>query len=392
MMRKTSICLSLACAFSLACSASTDPDSESATTTQGGAGNTGVAGASGGGGVAQGSGGAGDSGAAGTPVNGGEAGVAGTSGSAGNGGTSTAGSGGVAGSESGGAGGSAGTPNIGPTGPSMGCGVDHSNEEPGQYTEYNLNVQGLTPEQIIQRDLPPEDGQDKRRYFTMLPEGYDPMRAYPVVFYGPGCGASNAEGTPVTGSLGNEAILVFLLQKVECFATSDTAENRSAELNYFEQALAEVQANYCTDMGKVFVSGYSSGAWLSYLLACHHGDKIRAIGTAAGGFRPPVAECVGNPAAILYGGTNDTSNPIDRVDDNGVAFGSRAGRDSLIERNGCNPENAVAWDPAFPQCQIYQDGCPNSPVVWCEDDSNHGSINGGNVVSDGYWTFWSSLP
>jgi poly(3-hydroxybutyrate) depolymerase len=308
------------------------------------------------------------------------------------GGVSNTGGGGAAGMDSGGAGGSAGTAAVTPTGPSMGCGVDHSAEEPGVYTEYNLMVTGLTPEQIMQRDLTLEDGQDKRRYFVRLPEGYDATRPYPVVFYGPGCGAGNAEGTPVTASLGDEAILVFLLQKIECFATSDTAENRSAELNYFEQALAEVQGNYCTDLGKVFVSGYSSGAWLSYLLACHHGDKIRAIGTAAGGFRPPVTECVGHPAAILYGGTNDTSNPVDREDDMGVAFGSRAGKDSLVARNGCNPEAAVAWDPAFPQCQIYQEGCPNSPIVWCEDDSNHGNINSGEVVSEGYWQFWSSLP
>jgi hypothetical protein len=105
-----------------------------------------------------------------------------------------------------------------------------------------------------------------------------------------------------------------------------------------------------------------------------------------------VAECKGNPAAILYGGTNDTNNPIDRVDTNGVPIGSRAGRDSLIARNGCNPDGAEVWDPALPQCQIYQDGCPNSPVVWCEDDSDHFNIRTRPPVSEGYWKLWSSLP
>jgi polyhydroxybutyrate depolymerase len=294
--------------------------------------------------------------------------------------------GGMGGSDaSGGAsmGGAGGQGGITLTGPSMGCGQDHGDEPRGAYTDHTISITGLTAEQMA-------DGQAEREYFVYLPQGFDGNQPYPVVFYGPGCGASGVEGTPLTGSLGQDAILVFLLQHNSCFSTGDNPEQRSPELNYFEQVLAEIQANYCTDLGRVFVSGYSSGAWLSNLLACYHGDKIRGIGTAAGGFRPPVAECVGQVAAIMHAGTMDDANPISRLDDNGVEYGSIAGRDRLIEVNGCTPGMSEPWDAMYSDCVVFKDGCEANPVVWCEENTGHS--NGGQVSASGFWKFWSSLP
>jgi hypothetical protein len=285
----------------------------------------------------------------------GGAGPVGGAGMAGTGGGATAGTGG------GGAGPSGG--------PSAGCGKQ-SQDEPNKDVLHNIMANG-----------------EARRYWTKLPAGYDgtdSTKPWPVVFYGPGCGASSVEGSPLDGSNRDKAIRVFVIGTGSCFDTGEV----EPETTYFTSVLDEVQANYCTDKGKVFVSGYSSGGWLSMQLACTAGDRITAIGSAAGGFRPGnFPNCKGNPAAMYHAGTGDTANPITRLDDNGVNYGSSAGRDNLLMRNGCTMETKE-WDPAFPYCKEYI-GCSH-PVVWCEQDVGHS--NGEEVSRTGWWKFWSTLP
>jgi len=261
-----------------------------------------------------------------------------------------------------GAGGGTGGPASGPT---AGCGKV-SAEEPGKDILHNIMVKGVA-----------------RRYWTKLPTSYDGSRPTPLVFYGPGCGASGVEGAPLDNSIKNDAMRVFVIGTGGCFDTGGP----EPETGYFNAVLDEVQANYCTDSGKVFVSGYSSGAWLSDLLACTAGDRITAIGTAAGGFKANHPPCKGNPGAMFHAGTGDTANPITKLNGTGMNEGSSAARDRMIMDNGCTMETKV-WDPAFPYCKEYI-GCKR-PVIWCEQNVGHS--NGEEVARTGWWKFWSSLP
>jgi polyhydroxybutyrate depolymerase len=310
------------------------------------------------------------------PTEGGRTGSAGTSPTAGSnvGGTSSSAgmtSGGVAGSapvagSSSAAGTGAGGASTGPaSGPTAGCGKA-SAEEPGKDVLHNIMVNGVA-----------------RRYWTKLPTSYDGMKPTPAVFYGPGCGASGVEGAPLDASIKDSAMRVFVIGTGGCFDTAGP----EPETGYFNAVLDEVQANYCTDKGKVFVSGYSSGAWLSDLLACTAGDRIRGIGTAAGGFKANHPPCKGNPAAMFHAGTNDGANPITKLNAMGVNEGSSAARDRMIADNGCTMETKE-WDPKYPYCKEYI-GC-KSPVVWCQQDVGHS--NGEEVARTGWWKFWSSLP
>jgi polyhydroxybutyrate depolymerase len=250
------------------------------------------------------------------------------------------------------------------SGPTLGCGKQIL-DEPGKDILHSLTVQGV-----------------ERRYWTKIPEGYSASAPLPLVFYGPGCGASGVEGAPLDNSIKDGAIRVFIIGTGGCFDT----EGPEPETGYFNAVLDDVQASYCTDQGKVFVSGYSSGAWLSMLLSCTAGDRITAIGTAAGGFHADHPPCKGNPAAMFHAGTGDGANPIMDLNDAGVNEGSSAGRDRLLLANGCSSETKV-WDPAFPYCKEYV-GC-TSPVIWCEQNVGHS--NGEEVARTGWWKFWSSL-
>ncbi|HVJ21448.1 MAG TPA: hypothetical protein VM686_38820, partial [Polyangiaceae bacterium] len=368
------------------CSGSTTPPGPA-----GSAGNTGSGGSAGSGGGSSGSSGSGggasllldgapctvaDACASGA-CTGGVCTPAGTSGSGGGAGTDAGGSGGMSGS--GGSAGGAGE-NL-KTGQSAGCGMQKL-EPPGDYVEHPITVTGVDAVEY------PDDV--NRRYFTKIPEGYTEGTPWPLVFYGPGCGGSgNSEGTPLDGAIAGKAILVFLSYTDGCFKTGGGAA--SPEIPYFEQVLNEIEANYCVDKSKIFVSGYSSGGWLTNLLSCTHSDRIRGIGTAAGGLGSSHPPCVDSGvAAIMHAGTMDDANPIVNIDeDSGIDEGSGAARDRLLMLNGCDMTSAN-WDPQWGFCSLYS-GCDNgNDVVWCEEDTGHS--NGGSVSAQGWWKFWSALP
>lgn len=342
-----------------ACTVETDPVVPNA----GGLGGTGAGTASS----------AGNAAVAGSPVtpSGGTSAGSGAAGSA-TGGSGVAGSlpvagtGSDAGNNAGGASTSGGSSAGGglASGPTAGCNKQLA-DEPDKDTLHNLMVKGVA-----------------RRYWTKIPDEYSPATPMPLVFYGPGCGASGVEGAPLDNSIKDSAIRVFVIGTGGCFDTGGP----EPETGYFNAVLDDVQNNYCTDKGKVFVSGYSSGAWLSMLLSCTAGDRITAIGTAAGGFRAEHPPCKGNPGAMFHAGTGDTANPITKLDGNGMNQGSSAGRDRLLADNGCSTESKP-WDPAFPYCKEYL-GC-KSPVIWCEQNVGHS--NGEEVARTGWWKFWSTF-
>jgi polyhydroxybutyrate depolymerase len=345
------------------------------------AGATGSAGAAAGASGSSGSAGvtgAGGLGAAGASGAGG--GVAGTSGSAGAAGsTSTAGVSGSAGAAgtAGGAGGATGVAGAGgkPTGMSAGCGKP-VNEPAGMWTTHDTTVT-VDPQFAAQ---------SKRRYFTNPPKTYDPSMAWPVTFWGNGCGTgSTAEGELLMGGpASTSSVQVQLLAFKGCFSAGPDGDNaNSPELPYFDQVLSEVEAEYCIDRGKVFVAGYSSGAWFTGLMSCNRANVISGVGLAAGGLQVNHPPCAGQTAGIVVRGTGDGGTPEARTLD---------AVNSLVMRNGCTM-NTVPWDPgekAFNSgpCLAYQGCQPGFPVVYCPVPGGH--TDGGTLTSQGFWKFWTS--
>jgi polyhydroxybutyrate depolymerase len=350
---------------------------------------TGQAGASGGAGQAAG----GTSGSGGLPAMGGAAGAgvggaageaaAGAGGVAGAGGaTPTAGASGSAGGAVGtaGAGGGAGAGAAGasggkPSGQSAGCGKP-VNETAGQWTTHDTMV-------TVDAKFA---AQTKRRYFTNPPKIYDPSKPWPVTFWGNGCGTgSSAEGELLMGGpASTNSVQVQVLAFKGCFSAGPDGDNAdSPELPYFDQVLAEVEAEYCIDKGKVYVSGYSSGAWFTGLMACNRATVIAGIGLSAGGLQLNHDPCTGQTAGIVVRGTGDGGTPEAQT----VALVN-----SLVTRNGCSMTTAP-WDAgetAFnaAPCLAYQGCQAGFPVVYCPVPGGH--TDGGSITSQGFWKFWTS--
>lgn len=277
-----------------------------------------------------------------------------------------------------------------PSGPSGGCGQPPPNAEPiGTAVLHNIDITGMAQEYVA--------GYTHRLFCTTMPKGYDPTMPYPVVFYGPGCGATGCEGSSFTGR--TDIIYVEAISSADakegttpptlvppdsspgCFQTGRESTVDSPELPYFDAVMAQVQANYCTDKGRVFAAGTSSGGWLSNYLGCARGNVIRGIAADSGGIPVARPTCTGGAAAMEFPGDSAVTQ-----DDKGNQIGVSVARDLFIQQNGCSmtPTN-MTFGTA--NCQFYG-GC-TSPVVWCNTGGAHQA--GDTYLSPSGWAFWSTL-
>lgn len=372
-----------------ACSAESDNGNGSAGAASSNAGATGnVAGTAGtANGTAGTSGNNGGAAGDGSGLNGGAGGVnpgAGAGGaSAGTGGTSNAGSsnagtGGEA--ASGGTGGGGGVVR----GPSPGCMANLPDEEIGQAVLHEIQITGMAQEYVA--------GYTNRKYCTTIPNNYDATKAYPVVFYGPGCGASGCEGSSFSGR--DDIFLVQAIASADanggnevppgaapgCFQAGRVGTADSPEGPYFDQVIAEVGAKYCIDTSRVFAAGTSSGAWLSNYLACARGGAVRGTAADSGGLQFDHGECVGGAGVLNMPGDSAVTQQ------NGNEIGAALARDLFIQTNGCST-TPTQMQFGNDTCDVYGD-C-DSPVVWCDVGGGHQS--GNSHLSPTGWAFWETL-
>lgn len=372
---------------------------------------------------AQSSGGGGNatSSAGATSSSSGSTGIAGTSSSTTGGATGTAGATSSAGATSmagatssagaTGSAGAAGGPATGhydtPHGNSAGCGMGApAGDSPTKFVMHTVEVTGVDPA-FITANPPSTEAPwtwTHRNYFVRLPANYDPSKPYPISIGGGGCGGNGESGNGGGLSAFNQGeteVIQVGLSYVwpknagACFA-DDYANTPDAP--YFDAVLADLEAHYCVDKGRVFVDGYSSGAWETYMLGCARAGVVRAIGTAAGGLRITRPECTKVPiAAMMLNGLQDDENPIGPLTTpKNDSYGSAPARDDILMRNGCTGSASADWDPDYPGCVKYTGCPPEFPVVWCAYADGHGNGNPKGAThsysGEGFWKFWQSLP
>ena len=222
-----------------------------------------------------------------------------------------------------------------------------------------------------------------RKYFTTLPMPFEPTKPMPVVFWGPGCGATGAEGSSFTsGHFRSDILYVQLLSVTGCFQAGKQGTADSPDGPYFDQVVAEVEAKYCVDKGRLFaVAGTSSGAWLSNYLGCARGNVLRGVAADSGGLQHDHGTCTGGAAVMEMPGDSTVTN------EGGFDIGSGQARDMFITLNGCMMTPTTMAFGNANNCQVYG-GC-GSPIVWCNVGGAHQS--GNNVIAEAAWQFWNTL-
>jgi polyhydroxybutyrate depolymerase len=347
----------------------------------GGTGGKGTGGgAPGSGGSASGSGGSESGGSGGTIAGTGGNVAPGSGGASGTGGSTPPSEGGVTDAGDAGGGGKA------PPMPSAGCGMPAS-QNLASYIRHNITVKGTG-----------------RIYDLYLPTGYDPARAYPLIFTAHGCDGSipfHIENVTKTNAVIVAPRSLSSQRSGQtygggCFDTGPGSSSLT-EVDYFDVMIADVEAKTCVDKARVFMQGHSSGSWLSHLLGCARGGVgtgpsggLRGQGNTAGG-TPVIPPCTGPIAAILAHDMQD--------DQNAFPLGVAA-RDRILKTNGCSMTETKPWDyddnPATPSpCVAYQGCMPGFPVVWCPTSGKGHSDQVGppfaGLSTIGFWKFWSQF-
>lgn len=232
-----------------------------------------------------------------------------------------------------------------------------------------------------------------------LPATYDPERAYPLIFVWKGCSALGLTSYGLENVVGEDAIVVQgdFPPGAQCY---DTADNSTfPDLPFFDTLLEHVEDNYCVDSAHVFSVGFSSGAWLTQLLACQRGDVLRGIGTIAGAFKPAFlngsAACKGNGlSAFMVSDLADHTNPFYDEDKDGDSV--EVAVNHWLNANGCIDKTwtMTAGTPAAPDeavCRAYA-GCGRFPVELCLTDGK-GHAAQETLSMPGFWQmFQQSLP
>ena len=354
----------------------------SATGTGGSASGTGGS-ASGSGGSASGSGGAvvtGSGGAVGSGGSGGE-GTGGSPADAGSGGSADGGR-----PDATTAGGWAGIPGIedlSTVKATAGCGMD-----PGQ-------ALGSWVRKTLTMMPKPVRGTGVREYFINLPANYDNKKPYRLVIVSPGCGGKGNTMWDFTAAAGTEGVIQVGVSpdpgtspSGACF---DDMRTDSVEYPFIEALHALISKSLCFDQHRVFITGHSSGGWLSNQMGCVYGSKlIRAVAPSSGGLATGAGKappCTELPTPGIWShNEDDTGNRI---------AGSITAINRALKVNKCGPGdfNTAPRAPYlnYPMCQKFA-GCPAEfPIVICHPATGGHLGNLGPQPARSL-EFWKSLP
>lgn len=287
--------------------------------------------------------------------------------------------------------------------PSNGCGKPLPAEQvptiPGSrtgYTEWHVKQTGAT----LAANNPKNAGD--RQFFVRVPADYDPQRPYRVVYVGHGCGTLHGGKTSTDPFFdesrgGSEQAVYVGLSVPDNAANPGCYDNNngegSQEWEAFDLIHTFVEQTYCVDNNRIFVTGYSTGGWLSNMWSCYFGgtgaldDADVAAGRSERKFAPtwPVrggARMTGSLPPNQPLQCNGPSAGIwihDALDKSNLLATNIAALNLALKTNGCQGdyENGPKepWGPAeqidglHGVCQLYT-GCPaevsqNYPLVFC---------------------------
>jgi predicted esterase len=334
----------------------------------------------------------------------GGAGAAGASGSGGSAGGHGGGAGASAGGSSGtgGGGGAAGAGSKSAVAPSKGCGVT------GGVKTLTTGGSSVAMGLPTSTRLKITSGGSSREYIIDIPANYDPTHPYRLIFswhqaYGSDTGNAIGQYPAFNGPNFDAKDYAFFGLQRAAAAANDSAIfvapegignlpwdfKRDSVL--FDDLLALVDANLCIDDNRVFSTGFSFGAMMSYALSITRQTKLRAVvAMAAANYNLPNEPTDSNAAPIAYMGTtgmSDTTCPW--VGSDSAKQGGKYCVLQHAQDNGCtipsgnNIPTTTAGSKKY-VCYDFQ-GCQSGyPVKVCTFDGAHtpSSVDDGTSSGD----------
>jgi len=124
-----------------------------------------------------------------------------------------------------------------------------------------------------------------RSYVLSVPNGYQPSTTYPIVFglHGNGGSGANAQKSLDLEQVAQGKAIFVYPDAIGGGWDLDSPAAKNADVALFDGILAVTQSALCVDLRRVFVTGFSNGAYMANQLGCRRGSRIRAVASHAGG-------------------------------------------------------------------------------------------------------------
>jgi polyhydroxybutyrate depolymerase len=189
------------------------------------------------------------------------------------------------------------------------------------------------------------DGQI-RNYHLHVPPTYQAGSALPLVlnFHGYNSNAIQEERVSRMSIKADEVGFIVAypegLGEPQSWKFGSLSEGK-ADVAFARALIDHLAGHYTIDANRIYATGISNGAEMSYRLACDLADKLAAVGLVSGGY-PPFRDC--QPAhpvpVVVFHGTADNVLAYDGQPP--LLLPVRDWAAGWAERNGCNSTPVVS--------------------------------------------------
>jgi predicted esterase len=213
-----------------------------------------------------------------------------------------------------------------------------------------------------------------RWYILRAPDNYDvdhPYRLIIAYHWMGGTAEDVAYGTGATESpfyglwdLANNSTIFVAPMGLGSGQNTGWPNADGEDVAFTDAILAQIEAELCIDTSRIFATGFSYGAGMSYALACARPDVFRGVALYSGA---ELSGCDGGTKPIAFFASHGLSDSVLDIS------AGRALRDHFFTVNG--PTSGAQSEPTagsgMHMCLTYQVGPPQYPVVWCVFDGGH---------------------
>jgi polyhydroxybutyrate depolymerase len=205
-------------------------------------------------------------------------------------------------------------------------------------------------------------GGRSRRYLLIEPTTLEADKQYPLilVFHGDGGDAEGFhQGYPFEKASGAGAILAYPEGLGFTWDLETTMDNKDVNLSV--AIIEELATRLPVDRKRLFATGYSSGGFLSNVIACQKNGLLRAIASNAGGAPYKQLQTWPNGYSKCPGQAPIAMLALHGENDYGVSLSSgRFSSEYWAYVNGCKTDEMET--SAYKECHVYR-GCPAGKAV-----------------------------
>lgn len=165
-----------------------------------------------------------------------------------------------------------------------------------------------------------------RYYFTHLPDGFDPAEEYALIlgFHGGFGNAEQFEGQSLLSEKADEAGFIAVYPQGTGYLLAPNLrfwnaggccayamENDLDDVGFVDELIDQLISELPIDSNRVYSTGISNGAMMSYRLACELSERIAAIAPVAGSMLTETCEPTRGVPVIHFHSYLDTNAPME---------------------------------------------------------------------------------